>query len=501
MRTYQHAPFVAQAIESVLLQRTGARFELVIGEDCSPDGTREIVEAYARGHPEIVRTVLPERNVGHGEMLRRALGASRGALIAYIDGDDYWTSPAKLERQVRYLAAEPNCHDCFHDVSLVYDEAGIPSGNVSPGLGEGRFGLEQIVMECFPPAPSMMFRRAVVDALDPAAFESAWLDWLIHVEAAERGPLGYIAEVLAAYRVHRGGMFSALDRTTQLEEDISFYANLRESLPDQRQLIERCVAYRHAQLAIERLAVPFEACVVLVDHRRELRPYFNGRHARALPRREGRPVTELEAICDAARHLPSAVRDYGTALAAPGPRGCFAVVPRGSAEWVGEQRELRNHLATRAIVVSEDEWSTVYDLQFDRAVRHPERIARVEALAGAARSPAAFLDAPVAGSGGPAHAIVVAGWVVGEDSPAVAVDFETAGEVVWRAPVNRARPDVAAAFPDGGNSPPGFQSTLNVSDIDPEAEVIAVAIFADRSRLPVARLWFEEVGGTDERRP
>ncbi|HET9593724.1 MAG TPA: glycosyltransferase, partial [Solirubrobacterales bacterium] len=84
MRTFEHRPFVAQAIESVLIQDAPFDFELVIGEDCSSDGTREIVERYAERHPERVRAVLPGENVGHGEILRRVLDATRGRFVAYL---------------------------------------------------------------------------------------------------------------------------------------------------------------------------------------------------------------------------------------------------------------------------------------------------------------------------------------------------------------------------------------------------------------------------------
>jgi glycosyltransferase involved in cell wall biosynthesis len=501
LRTYGHAPFIAQAIESVLIQRTGFPFELVIGEDCSTDGTREIVEAYGRAYPEIVRPVLPERNVGHGEMLRRALEATQGELIAYLDGDDYWSSTTKLARQVEFLRANPDCHDCFHDVSLVYDEAGMPSGTISPRLAEEHFGIEQIVMECFVPAPAMMFRRSVFEELEPAAFDSAWLDWIIHVQAATRGPLGYLPEVMACYRVHRGGMFSSLDRVTQLEEDANFYARLLPQLPDQRDLIERCLAHRKVQLAIERLGVTFDSCVILADPRREFRPYFNGRHARALPRREGREVTELQAIREAAATLPPAVEDYGTGLARPGSGtgGCLLAVPGPAAGWLERHPDLVEYLGKNGRVVWDDDWVTVHQLEplasdgVDQRERASRRV-QVRPLCGTAELPAAFFDAPSDGALVPAHAVMVTGWMAGTGGPARAIEFHCGGELIWRAPVTRVRPDVAKLFPEAEAGAPGFQTTVNVCDLPPGARVEVVGLFDDGSRVAIGELVFDGPG-------
>jgi hypothetical protein len=503
LRTYDHAPFIAQAIESVLIQRTGFPFELVVGEDCSSDGTRAIVEGYGSRYPEIVRPVLPERNVGHGEMLRRALAATRGELIAYLDGDDYWTSRDKLAKQVDFLRANPECHDCFHDVSLVYDEAGVPSGTVTPRLAEEHFEIEQILMECFVPAPAMMFRRSVFEELDPEAFDSAWLDWLIHVQAATHGPLGYLPEALAAYRVHQGGMFSALDRVSQLEEDGRFYARLLPRLPDQRVLIKRCLAHRKAQLAVERLEVPFEACVVLADPRREFRPYFNGRHARALPRREGREVTELQAIREAAATLPPAVEDYGSGRPpSEGPRGCFLVVPGPARAWLEERADLGDYLAKNGRVVWEDEWVVVYELRpllvaaDGGEVRDARRVS-VKPLQATSPPdlPAAFFETPPQGALLPAHAVMVAGWVVGDGSPAHAIEFEHEGEIVWRAPLERERPDVAEAFPAAAAGKNGFQTTLNACELPAAAQVTILAAFGDGRRIPIGELALGDSAG------
>jgi Glycosyl transferase family 2 len=501
LRTYDHAPFIAQAIESVLIQKAGFPVELVIGEDCSTDGTREIVVDYAERHPETIRAVLPERNIGHGAIFKRALEATRGSLIAYLDGDDYWTSRSKLARQVDFLERNPECASCFHDVSLVYDEAGLPSGTVSPRFGEGRFTLEQILMECFVPAPAVMFRREVAVALPAWIFESSWIDWLIHIRAAQLGPIGYLPEPLAAYRVHSGGMFSAMDRVSQLEEDVRFFERLLAELPEQGELIERCVAYRHAQLAIERLGVPLDACVVLADPRHELRPYFNGRHARNLPRREGREVTELQAIREAAKDLPPAVRDYAALAQAPdGHSGCYLVVPRSSREWLQECSQLSAYLDANAKSAWEDEWVVVHELEplteggIQRGGRGTRRV-EVTMLQPAKGLPAGFLDAPASGALLPAHAVTVAGWALCPEGPPTMIEFEADGEVIWRAPVHIERPDVIEAYPDLASATPGFQTTLNAEDVPAGVQVTAFAVFPDGSRLPLAELGLPSPAG------
>jgi glycosyltransferase involved in cell wall biosynthesis len=503
LRTYNHEPFIAQAIESVLIQRPPFPFELVIGEDCSTDRTREIVSAYAAAHPQLIRAVLPECNVGHGEIFRRALEATSAPLVAYLDGDDYWSSPDKLARQVEFLSANPECASCFHDVSLIYDEAGLPSGTISPRFAERRFSLEQIVMECFVPAPAMMVRREVVNALPTWVFQSAWIDWLIHIRSAQLGQIGYLPEALAVYRVHRGGMFSSLDRVSQLEEDLRFYERLRPELPEQGELIERCLAYRQAQLAIERLGVPFGACVVLVDPRREFKPYFNGRHARHLPRREGQEVSELEAIREASASLPAAVRDYGPAAQeVDGSGGCYVCVSRNTAEWLARNPGLSGYLSQNGEVAWNDEHVVVYELEdpLDReggaggrgARRVEVEIVRDPGLAGS------YLDAPAGGALLPAHAITVVGWAVGAEAPVASVEFEAGGEVIWRAPVQIERPDVARAFPDREVGAPGFQTTLNVQAIPAAVPTTAFAIGTDGSRTPFASLRFSQPGDDGE---
>ena len=109
MTTYNHAPYIAEAIEGVLQQKTNFPFELVIGEDCSTDGTREIVFEYQKKYPDIIRVVTSDKNVGGKKNSYRTMKACRGRYIAFCEGDDYWHHPEKLQKQVNYMESHPEC--------------------------------------------------------------------------------------------------------------------------------------------------------------------------------------------------------------------------------------------------------------------------------------------------------------------------------------------------------------------------------------------------------
>ncbi len=109
MITYNHEPYIRQAIEGVLSQKTNFPFELVIGEDCSTDGTREIVFDYAKRYPDIIHVITSEFNVGMKANGKRTFDACKGKYIAYCEGDDYWNRDDKLQKQVNYMESHPEC--------------------------------------------------------------------------------------------------------------------------------------------------------------------------------------------------------------------------------------------------------------------------------------------------------------------------------------------------------------------------------------------------------
>lgn len=227
--TYNHRSFIRQAIESVLAQEADFEWELLISEDCSTDGTRDIVQEYAERHRDRIRLLLSAQNQNDNEVVSRGLRAARGKYVAILDGDDYWLSPRKLELQVERLEADAGCALCFHDV-LIVDERGTP---LRRQFGAGRppaATLADILAANVVPTPSVVIRRAAVLDLPPSYTELRYGDWPLHAWALERGTAAYLDETLAAYRTHPDGIWSGLEPMAQLENVLAFHDELDEWL-------------------------------------------------------------------------------------------------------------------------------------------------------------------------------------------------------------------------------------------------------------------------------
>jgi glycosyltransferase involved in cell wall biosynthesis len=226
--TYNHARFVRQALDSALAQRLPHAFEILVSEDCSTDGTREIVQEYADRHPHLVRLLLSERNLHSNEVVARGFRAARGRYVALLDGDDYWTSNDKLRLQVAFLDARPDLTICFHNVEVV-DEHSQESGRLwnAPGQPEVS-GLYELLRGNFIATSSVVYRRTAVAEV-PAWYDGFFpvTDWPLHVLYAREGRIGYLDRTLSVYRLHRGGLFSTLGEREKLESNADFYRRLR----------------------------------------------------------------------------------------------------------------------------------------------------------------------------------------------------------------------------------------------------------------------------------
>lgn len=108
--SYNRADTVGQTIDSILAQKVDADVEIVIGDDCSTDNAREVLEQYRQKYPDIIRLFLREQNMGLGANWAQCVKDCRGEFICNCDNDDYWHNPNKLQLQLDYMRVHPKCN-------------------------------------------------------------------------------------------------------------------------------------------------------------------------------------------------------------------------------------------------------------------------------------------------------------------------------------------------------------------------------------------------------
>lgn len=210
MITYNHAPYIAQAIEGCLLQKVNFPYELVIGEDYSRDGTREIVFEYKRRYPDIIRVITSDKNVGAKKNSYRTLKACMGKYIAFCEGDDYWHHCDKLQEQVDYMEHHPESGmvvtDC--DVLNVRSNELIKNYNYRRGyklpknLTTDEIINGKLIFTC-----TVMARRSLCEQVverDPYLHQSEHFlmgDHQLWAELSLISRVAYIPKSFATYRI------------------------------------------------------------------------------------------------------------------------------------------------------------------------------------------------------------------------------------------------------------------------------------------------------------
>jgi glycosyltransferase involved in cell wall biosynthesis len=247
--TYNHERFIAQAIESVLAQQVKFEFEIVIGEDCSTDGTRAIIMDFHRRYPGRISPLLRDQNIGGTRNMEATLAACRGQYLAMIEGDDYWTREDKLQKQVDFLDAHPDHAICCHRVQIL-DELGIGRASVFPSRGAGSYTIEDLLRENFVVTCATLLRRDLFGPLPACFLKMKVGDWPRVALAARHGKIALLDEVMAAYRVHSGGIFSSLSPPSQFLETTRMLAVLDKYLGYQyTRPIRRTLAELYFELA------------------------------------------------------------------------------------------------------------------------------------------------------------------------------------------------------------------------------------------------------------
>lgn len=210
MITYNHSKYISKAIQGVVNQECKFEYELIIGDDCSIDKTREICIEYQNKFPNKIKLLLHEKNLG-GEGRNNFISTLKqcdGKYVALCEGDDYWTDPNKLQKQVDFLEANPEYNICFHRVYYKLDEQeNLVLSQLNTSEKEETYSIEDLSKENIIHTPSVVFRNGLIENFPSWFYEAAVGDYVLHMLNAKKGKIKYFPEPMAVYRIHSGGIW------------------------------------------------------------------------------------------------------------------------------------------------------------------------------------------------------------------------------------------------------------------------------------------------------
>ncbi|OBJ50240.1 glycosyltransferase [Mycobacterium sp. 1423905.2] len=202
--TYHHGAYVRDSLEGFIAQRTDFPVEIIVADDASTDNTQAIIGEYVQRHPGLFRPILREKNIGAHANVVGALSAARGEYIALCEGDDFWTDPMKLTKQVDYLDRNPQTALCFHPVRVMSDDGGADT-EFPPIPWRRQLTLETLISRNFIQTNSVVYRRdSSYDDIPPKVMP---MDWYLHVRHAVKGDIAMLPDTMAVYRRHTEGLW------------------------------------------------------------------------------------------------------------------------------------------------------------------------------------------------------------------------------------------------------------------------------------------------------
>ncbi|REJ75476.1 MAG: glycosyltransferase [Acidobacteria bacterium] len=236
VQTYQHAPFIRECLDGILMQDTDHSFEVLIGEDQSTDGTREICIEYARRYPDKIRLFLHHRD-NNIRISGRPTGrfphtynllSSKGKYLAICDGDDAWTDPKKLEKQVAVLEEQKGTALCYHAFKTI-DEKGEDLETTH--LRNTRDFLPEDLARGAHMHPSTILFRNVFSDVPESIFNVINADTFLIGLMSAHGSGKYCKDIdPSRRRIHKGGLWTANDKYVNLRHRENTFENLKSSI-------------------------------------------------------------------------------------------------------------------------------------------------------------------------------------------------------------------------------------------------------------------------------
>jgi len=234
---YNHEPYLRDCLEGIVMQQTNFPFVAVVHDDKSTDKSVEIIQKYVSKYPDLLIPIYEEENQYSKQdgsidrIMDDAIVATSAKYVAICEGDDYWTDPLKLQKQVDYLEGHDDCVMCCHVANIEMD--GQIEGNDRRHDSECDLSAEEIIegTGLYVPMASTIYRTAAIPTFDnwPKWWRMADVgDYPLHIYGTLVGKLHYFPEVMSVYRYQRPGSWTELNtKTKNIEHEYIEYSWLK----------------------------------------------------------------------------------------------------------------------------------------------------------------------------------------------------------------------------------------------------------------------------------
>lgn len=217
---YNHAPYLRQCLDGFVKQKTNFRFEALVHDDASTDGSADIIREYAEKYPDIIVPLLETENLysrQDGSFTRSMNLHTRGKYVAFCEGDDYWPNENKLQEQVDFLETHPDYSAIFGTAEVVSENGSSVQGTYPKGLKKDTLELSDLLKRNWVQTCTVMYRWRFYSA---PSFEEILVpgiipgDWMMLLAHAQKGKVYYERNrVWGRYRRHAGSMWCGVGAT------------------------------------------------------------------------------------------------------------------------------------------------------------------------------------------------------------------------------------------------------------------------------------------------
>lgn len=236
--TYNHGKYIRQCLEGFVMQKTTFPFIAIVHDDASTDDTPEIIKEYEKNYPNIVKPIYEvenqysKRNGSIDKCLEEATPESV-KYIAICEGDDYWTDPFKLQKQIDFLENNPEYTMCFHN-AIEHYEKNIGGKNIKDKIfsriSDKDYTGTSLLRHWIVPTASIVYRKSILDTdiykRSTANKNFIYGDILLILSCAERGKVRGISDIMSVYRRHEGGVTIINEHTDITDNLVIHYLDI-----------------------------------------------------------------------------------------------------------------------------------------------------------------------------------------------------------------------------------------------------------------------------------